>query len=411
MLKYYLEPVAAACALFPLIAGAVTLPFAVANYRKYGGIAVMRVMVVFSFILYCMCVYLLTVLPLPSREAVEAMERHPIGWIPFRDLYKAAKEAGLSLRNLKDGAAWKEFLTCADMFQMLANISMLMPLGFYLRYYFGLSMKKTVLIGFGASLFFEITQRTGLYGIYPKPYRFTEMDDLINNTLGTFLGYVFTPLVAYFLPSREEIDRISYQKGEHVTVVRRGFSAVSDVLLFAVLAAAAALVSFRIPWLGAVPAGIIVWFILFAIVPAATRGSTPGQALLKLRTVSEDGKTPAPLWRLAWRNFLLYGAELAAVFVCGSLIGAFAAVMMTREMSAMLKIILLDACLILPVTLFVVLLRSQGRWSALPHNRWSHTAVVAAGTAEMPAKPEKKAKAETKPKAEKAKTEKTEKKK
>ena len=49
MLKYYLEPVAAACALFPLIAAAVTLPFAVANYRKYGGIAVMRVMVSILF--------------------------------------------------------------------------------------------------------------------------------------------------------------------------------------------------------------------------------------------------------------------------------------------------------------------------------------------------------------------------
>ena len=105
LLRYYVEPIAWACLLFPIIAGLFTLPFAVGNYRKYGGIAVMRVMVVYSFILYLMCVYLLTVLPLPSREAVEAMEPHAIGWIPFKDLYIAAGKAGLSLSNLKDSAA------------------------------------------------------------------------------------------------------------------------------------------------------------------------------------------------------------------------------------------------------------------------------------------------------------------
>jgi hypothetical protein len=52
LLRYYVEPIAWACLLFPIIAGVFTLPFAVANYRKFGGIAVMRVMVVYSFILY-----------------------------------------------------------------------------------------------------------------------------------------------------------------------------------------------------------------------------------------------------------------------------------------------------------------------------------------------------------------------
>ena len=46
LLRYYVEPIAWACLLFPIIAGVFTLPFAVANYRKFGGIAVMRVMVV-----------------------------------------------------------------------------------------------------------------------------------------------------------------------------------------------------------------------------------------------------------------------------------------------------------------------------------------------------------------------------
>lgn len=389
MLKYYLEPVAAACTLFPLIAGLFTLPFVIRNYRRFGGIAVMRVMVVYSFILYCMCVYLLTVLPLPSIESVEAMELHPIGWIPYKDLAKAAREAGLSFHNLKDSAAWKTFLTCPDMFQMLANIAMLMPLGFYLRYYFRLDLRHTMLIGFGASLFFEITQRTGLYGIYPKPYRFTEMDDLINNTLGALLGYALTPLVAYFLPSREEIDNISYHQGEHVTVMRRTFAALLDMLFFAAGLGLVILAGRLIDRLSPVWAGVGLWFAYFTLTPWIWKGRTLGQAVLRLRTAAEDGVSPAGLWQLAWRNLLLYGAEMLGVFLFGGIVAVFAAAMLSRDISAWWKLLLLDACLIVPVAGFVILLRSQNRWSALPHNRWSHTAVISTAETEKKEKTKK----------------------
>ena len=82
----YLEPVRIAVLVFPLIAAFFTIPFLIQNYRKYGGIAMMRVLVVYSFILYSLCAFFLTILPLPSREAVAAMAPKPIGWIPFTDL-------------------------------------------------------------------------------------------------------------------------------------------------------------------------------------------------------------------------------------------------------------------------------------------------------------------------------------
>lgn len=46
----YLEPVRIAVLVFPLIAAFFTIPFLIQNYRKYGGIAMMRVLVVYSFI-------------------------------------------------------------------------------------------------------------------------------------------------------------------------------------------------------------------------------------------------------------------------------------------------------------------------------------------------------------------------
>ena len=47
MLGYYIEPIFGAIIAFPLVALIFTLPFVIVNYRRYGGIAVMRVMVVY----------------------------------------------------------------------------------------------------------------------------------------------------------------------------------------------------------------------------------------------------------------------------------------------------------------------------------------------------------------------------
>jgi glycopeptide antibiotics resistance protein len=47
-----------------------------------------------------------------------------------------------------------------------------------------------VLSGFGLSLTVELTQLTGLWGLYPCPYRQFDIDDLILNTAGVALGFV-----------------------------------------------------------------------------------------------------------------------------------------------------------------------------------------------------------------------------
>ena len=212
----YLEPVRIAVLVFPLIAAFFTIPFLIRNYRKYGGIAMMRVLVVYSFILYSLCAFFLTILPLPSREAVAAMAPKPIGWIPFTDLNTGLVKSGMDIAvpaTLFSGVCWKAFFTSNDFFQIIANIIMQMPLGFYLRYYFRCSWKRTACIGFLVSLFYETTQFTGLWFLYPQAYRYATVDDLICNTLGCLLGFWLSPLLTRFLPSREEIDRISYAKG------------------------------------------------------------------------------------------------------------------------------------------------------------------------------------------------------
>lgn len=384
MLKYlnsYLQPITVACMLFPAIAAVFTLPFVIRHYRKFGGIAIMRTVIVYSFILYCMCTFLLTVLPLPSREAVLAMPKHGIGWIPYEDMVQGMKKCGISFSNLFDAGAWKAFFKCSDFLQVLCNIVMTIPLGLYLRYYFKFTFRETVLMGFCASLFFEVTQYTGLYGIYPKAYRFTEMDDLINNTLGAAIGFLIEPLIAFFLPKRDEIDRISYKKGERVTFLRRVYAFIIDILFFNFIFA---LMEFTIIPASAVSlrTTILAWIgtmiLYYLIIPCFMKGRTFGQKMLKLKIVSENGEKAK--WRqVIGRNFLLYGIEYMLVSINGVCIANFISALVTRSNTFYVMFILGTVSFVPLILEIILVLRCVKKYNQTPHSHYSHTKEIAYG--------------------------------
>lgn len=110
-----------------------------------------------------------------------------------------------------------------------------MPFGIYLRYFFKGSRKKTVILTLALSLFYELTQLSGLYFIYPRPYRLADVDDLITNTLGGYLGYLIAPKITAFLPSADRMKEVAYQRSEHVSILRRMFAAALDCLILEVL--------------------------------------------------------------------------------------------------------------------------------------------------------------------------------
>ncbi|MBM9833979.1 VanZ family protein, partial [Enterococcus faecalis] len=76
----------------------------------------------------------------------------------------------------------------------LFNLLLTLPFGVYLRYYFKCSFLKTLVITFCLTLFFELTQLTGLYFIYPRPYRLFDVNDLFVNTVGGLVGWTIAPL-------------------------------------------------------------------------------------------------------------------------------------------------------------------------------------------------------------------------
>ena len=56
--------------VFPILALIFTFPFILNQYHKYGSISRLRVLIIYSFILYMICIYFLVILPLPNRDDV-----------------------------------------------------------------------------------------------------------------------------------------------------------------------------------------------------------------------------------------------------------------------------------------------------------------------------------------------------
>lgn len=173
MFQDYIEPISIAFMLFPFIAFLITLPYIIHQYHKYGSVAILRVVIVYSFILYLMTCYFLVILPLPTRAEVASMTGPATQLIPFNFITDIANKSGLVLT---DFSTYIDALTSPAVYQVLYNIILFVPFGIYLRYYFKFSFKKTVLYSFLLSLFFELTQLSGLYFIYPRSYRLFDVE-------------------------------------------------------------------------------------------------------------------------------------------------------------------------------------------------------------------------------------------
>ncbi len=301
ILQPYLSPIVTALALFPILAVLFTAPYMVHQYRRLGGIATLRTLIVYSFILYLMCAYFLTMLPLPERAEVAKLTTANIQLIPFHSVVNFVQKTGFAFA---DPATWLPALKTKVFFEILANVVLTVPLGVYLRYYFGCTLKRTMLLGLCLSLVFELTQLSGLFFIYPRPYRICDVDDLITNTSGAVLGWLVAGPLTRLLPSRARIDEMAMKKSLRVTLTRRIFADLLDwFLLLSVMglvlmqANMLSLKSTLIAYVALVP-------LYFVLTQWLCHGKTIGKALVNVRVVSEDGSR-AKLWQMLVRYVLL----------------------------------------------------------------------------------------------------------
>lgn len=319
MLSAYTLPIKFACLVFPVLAAFFTIPYAVYQYRKYGSLLVLRVVIVYSFILYMTCAYFLTMLPLPPIAEVARYTSPTMDLVPFHAWTNFWENTSLIL---SDPSTYLKAMKEQCFYEPFFNILLLVPLGVYLRYYFRRSWWQTILIGFLVSLSFELIQLSALFGIYPRPYRLFQVDDLINNTFGALVGFWITPVFSFFLPSRDRLDEVSYKRGRTVTYMRRGFAFLFDwaILTGALHLAGRVLGS---PTLSdmltmdgkrSVVLYIIVIVLYFILIPWLTRGRTIGKFLVGIRLMSEN-KRPPKLFQYIVRYGLQYLLVIPAPFI------------------------------------------------------------------------------------------------
>lgn len=300
----YTLPITSALILFPLLAVGIVLPYGIIQYRKYGSISKLKLIILFSFAFYLLCAYFLVILPLPDRSEVAKLTTPRYNLQPFNVVRYFIQttvwrpgELGTYLPALKQGAFLQPFF----------NLMLTLPFGFYLRYIWKISLKQVILASFGLSLFFELTQLSGLYFIYPRSYRLFDVDDLMLNTLGGALGYALEPWVTSFLPSIDELNADAEEQWDHVSFWRRFAAWLVDIILLNLIFG---LISYVQPDIstsyGAYLIGVLVYFVLL---PDRWQGKTVGKAIVKIRIVSASGEK-ASLVALFWRQLLLFGISI-----------------------------------------------------------------------------------------------------
>ncbi len=320
MIRQYLSPIAMSFGASLLIILLSVVPYAIYNYRKRGQVPVKRTLIGYSFIWYLIAAYFLVILPLPSRESVEALNTPHYNLDPFIFAEHFLRYSGI---DLSDPRTYPGALLQPTAYTVYFNLFLTLPLGVYLRKYFGFNFFKTLLAGFLLSLFFELTQLTGLYGVYPRPYRIFNVDDLIINSIGAATGFFIAPIFKKWTPEMEKEE--SFGAIKKVTIPRR-------LLAFALDAAMIIGLYF--------PAGILMEFVFlrnldeggfsftlafllgavyFIGTTLALKKQTLGMALVKIEVQSEEGKKLSR-GRVIFRHLLLllwFPGPLALLEVTG----------------------------------------------------------------------------------------------
>ena len=343
----YIEPIKNAFLTFPILAFLITLPYIIISYRKYGSIPFLRVLITYSFVLYLLTAFYLVILPLPTQEKINAMPTLSPQLIPFQFIKDIQSQIPDNLNNF---SAILQIIKIQPVYQMIFNLILTLPFGVYLRYFFKCNFKKTVLLTFCLSLFFEVTQLTGLFFIYPKAYRLFDVDDLIINTTGGIIGYLLTPLFQKLLPTRDQLEFDSYKKGQKVSLLKRMVAFIIDLFFYSLICAISMLFTSS-KWIFLIIA--IIYYIGISII---TKGYTLGKMIVNIKLLSFNGKTPK-FYQYIIRYLLLYGVLLP--FPIYVLYGANYLTTYIKDATGTVQtIILILAIAIITIECFIILIHN-----------------------------------------------------
>lgn len=182
-----------------------------------------------------MALWTYTLLPLPDPDDIQCTSAQLTPFQVLEDIRTTAAATGASLPHNP------------AFMQVVLNVLLFMPLGYFLRVLWGRGVIVSTATGLAVSAMIETTQITGVWGIYPCPYRLFDVDDLLANTSGAFLGAVLISLLLQlrnrWLPAPIAVRSGISEAPERISLGRRVTGMVCDVLAVLLLAVSVAVLS------------------------------------------------------------------------------------------------------------------------------------------------------------------------
>lgn len=150
------------------------VPFVWLSYRRRGGMSLTRTLFFIAALIYFWAIWPFTLLPLPEPSEIQCAPVELNPWSVVTEIQKGLESANP--------------LTSPAILQLVFNVLLFVPLGIIIRVVWNKGIVVALLVGLGVSLFVELTQYTGVWGIYPCAYRIADVGDLMTNTTGTVVG-------------------------------------------------------------------------------------------------------------------------------------------------------------------------------------------------------------------------------
>lgn len=191
------------------------VPFVAVSYRLRGRLTVGRFALWGAALVYFVAIWTYTLLPLPASRDVACTGAN-FDLFAFVDDLRGVASQPTTL--LTDPAA----------LQVLLNVLLFIPLGFFVRVLAGRGVLVATLTGLAVSAVVELTQLTGVWGLYSCAYRVFDVDDLLTNTLGAAIGGA----LAFAVPARHRGLAVSKDADspQPVTRARRLLAMLCDAL-------------------------------------------------------------------------------------------------------------------------------------------------------------------------------------
>lgn len=292
-------------ALLPLA----LLPMVNAVYRNFGRFAGWPAVVAFSSLAMACALVAFTLFPLPDTATMvcgalrtaDHLQTHPFASID--DIAQAVRTKGIP-----------GFLASGAFLQVFFNVVLFVPVGF-LAHQILRRHRVIGAIGIGVALTFmvELTQGTGVFGVYPCPYRLADVDDLITNTMGAVIGVAVSGVACRRLAF---VTQVAVPDLDLPTLRRRIAASLLDTVAFVVLGvsltvAVTAIVAKTtdvdvlhhsvLRWTRFVLQGPVTALVLGLVVPMVRRDrATPGQASVDVRLAEATPGQLVRRWLVRW---------------------------------------------------------------------------------------------------------------